>query len=390
VLDAAATLFNEHGLKGVTLSDVASRVGLNTTSLTYYFSRKDDLAGACALRSIQALVEIVHAATAQVSVRERVAAFVGGYVQLLREIAERRRADLINFHDTRALTGPAVAVVFDAFQDLFRHVRHLTRDGANRVRTRAEENARAYLLLALTTDAQSWIGRYETDDFGRVAHFMIDVLLDGLNGANGGRPGSPLVADDERWLPEVTDVAHSSFLRAATALINEQGYRGASVERISARLNVTKGSFYHHHESKDDLLLSCFERSFEIVRAAQRWADSKGGTGWMRVWIASESLMRYQVSARGPLLRYRALNAVPITARQPLLAARARLTKRFAGMIFDGIVDRSIRPVDPTIAAQMLDGAINAAANVRRWADGIDEDNVCEDFAKPFFTGLLN
>ena len=40
-----------------------------------------------------------------------------------------------------------------------------------------------------------------------------------------------------------------AFLRAATQLINAHGYSGASVERISAELNVTKGAFYHHNKT---------------------------------------------------------------------------------------------------------------------------------------------
>ncbi|MDN8891457.1 helix-turn-helix domain-containing protein, partial [Staphylococcus aureus] len=56
--------------------------------------------------------------------------------------------------------------------------------------------------------------------------------------------------------------AQQRFLQAATRLINERGYRGASVERIASELNVTKGSFYHHLEAKDDLVLACFRRSF--------------------------------------------------------------------------------------------------------------------------------
>ena len=35
--------------------------------------------------------------------------------------------------------------------------------------------------------------------------------------------------------------------------MNEHGYLGASVQKISERLNVTKGAFYHHIEAKDDL-----------------------------------------------------------------------------------------------------------------------------------------
>ena len=43
ILAAAATAINEQSAKGMTFADVARRVGLNTTSVTYYFKRKEDL-----------------------------------------------------------------------------------------------------------------------------------------------------------------------------------------------------------------------------------------------------------------------------------------------------------------------------------------------------------
>jgi AcrR family transcriptional regulator len=389
VLEAAAILFNEQGLKGVTLADVAQRVGLNTTSVTYYFSRKDDLAAACVLRSIRAIDAIVTKAQGQDTLAGRISAFVLGYVQLLAEIAGKTHPELINFHDMRALTGSGAAVVFTAYEDLFRRVRALLRGEEGLLLARAEENARTYLLLALTTDAQSWVGRYEPDDYGRTARVMTDVLLGGL-AAPGARwaPGKLIVGND-RVTSDPLGVAHDAFLRAATALVNEQGYHGVSVEKISARLNVTKGSFYHHNDSKEELLRNCFERSFAVVRSAHRAAATMPATGWERLCMWADYLVNYQLSDDGPLLRYRALNAVTQQERSQLLAAKQRLSERLAGMIFDGIADGSVRSLDPSIAAQMVDGMINASANLKRWVAAASDRNVSELFARPLFEGLL-
>lgn len=43
ILDAAEYLFSRHGFDGVTLRDVAQRVGIHTTLLHYYFKDKSDL-----------------------------------------------------------------------------------------------------------------------------------------------------------------------------------------------------------------------------------------------------------------------------------------------------------------------------------------------------------
>lgn len=43
ILDAAEYLFSQHGLHGVTLKDVAQRVGVHTSLLHYYFADKKEL-----------------------------------------------------------------------------------------------------------------------------------------------------------------------------------------------------------------------------------------------------------------------------------------------------------------------------------------------------------
>jgi AcrR family transcriptional regulator len=63
ILDAAEYLFSKHGLHGVTLRDVAQRVGVHTTLLHYYFDDKKSLfeavfarrAGVTSSRRMQAL-----------------------------------------------------------------------------------------------------------------------------------------------------------------------------------------------------------------------------------------------------------------------------------------------------------------------------------------------
>src|SRR5437879_1426798 len=62
ILDAATDLLNCRGVKGLTLGDAAAAVALSTTSVTYYFKRKDDLAAACMLRGIYVLLDIVQTA----------------------------------------------------------------------------------------------------------------------------------------------------------------------------------------------------------------------------------------------------------------------------------------------------------------------------------------
>ena len=65
ILDGAARLFNQHGVKGAMISDVARSVGLATNSLTYYYRKKEDLVAACLLRSMEAMGAAADAAAAR-------------------------------------------------------------------------------------------------------------------------------------------------------------------------------------------------------------------------------------------------------------------------------------------------------------------------------------
>src|ERR1700691_5657223 len=77
ILDAAATLFNEKGVRGATLQDVAQSVGLMTNSITYYYRKKEDLATACLLRTIEVLDGLIAAVDMTAPPEARVRRFLG-------------------------------------------------------------------------------------------------------------------------------------------------------------------------------------------------------------------------------------------------------------------------------------------------------------------------
>src|SRR5882757_6203119 len=76
ILAAAADAINEQSAKGMTFADVARRVGLNTTSVTYYFKRKDDLAAACFEHTLDRLQAMLEEALAESTPQARVAHYL--------------------------------------------------------------------------------------------------------------------------------------------------------------------------------------------------------------------------------------------------------------------------------------------------------------------------
>lgn len=389
ILDAATGLLNTRGVKGLTLGLAAEAVDLSTTSVTYYFKRKDDLAAACMLRGLASLSEIVGRALADATPGAQLKALITLYLERVREAQTGRAPPLPVLADIQALGDPQRTEVFQAFMKLFRKLRTLFEGPGLEWLSRGRRTARTRMLMEQLFWAAAWLPKYDPEDYGRVRDRMYDILTHGL------------AADGSAWAPQAIamsqiaplgrqEMGRDTFLLAATRLINRKGYKGASVDKISAELNVTKGSFYHHNDAKDDLVVACFQRTFEVMSRVQRLAIALDGDQWVRLSSAAAALAEYQLSDRGPLLRTSALAALPESIRAEMVAQSNRVSDRFASMISDGIAEGSIRPVDPFIAAQMLNATLNACAELGFWVPDVKPKAAPAVFARPLLMGVFS
>ncbi|HEY3799713.1 MAG TPA: TetR family transcriptional regulator [Caulobacteraceae bacterium] len=383
IVAAATEILNQRGVRGMTLAGVAAEVGLITTSVTYYFKKKDELAAACFASGIARLMALTEVARQEPTPTARVSRLLQLCVEMRARISGGAEPALPVFSDIRALSPGTHGAAALAYRNLFHAVRRLLTDPETPWMGRAQATARTQILLEQIHWMEVWLARYEVADYSRACERMCDILLRGLAVERDVWRPAPLKLGDAR-----PTAPAELFLLAATRLINERGYRGASVELISASLNVTKGSFYHHHNAKDDVVSTCFERSFDVIRRAQLAARDLAGDEWVRLTSSAAALVEFQFSGAGPLLRTSALAALPETLRDEQLAASARISDRFAAMISDGIAQGSIRPVDPFIAAQMLSATLNAAADLPVILHGVRPHTAVELYARPMFMGL--
>ena len=384
ILAAAAAAINEQSAKGMTFADVARRVGLNTTSVTYYFKRKEDLAAAAFDHTLDCLVAMVDEAAREPTPRERVARYLSLNMARLTRIERGEEASFAVLSDLRAMEGPVLARLMNRWREVFRRTRALWEAPASRRHT-ALNGARAHVLLENTFWLPVWLSRYDLDQYPRVEARLMGVLAGGIAAAG------------ERWNPAAVELdegaasnGQAAFLLAATRLINELGYRGASVQRIAGVLNVTKGSFYHHLDAKDDLVIACYRRSFDTIAAAQVRADAAGDSQWHRLSSVIATLLDVQFAERAPLLRTTALSGLPPRARQAMVDRSNRIARRFAGMMMDGVAEGSCRPVDALIAAQVLMALLNAASDMRRWAAALPRDEAVALYASTVMFGLFD
>ncbi|MEA1082976.1 TetR/AcrR family transcriptional regulator [Sphingomonas sp. CD22] len=384
ILSAAAEAINEQSAKGMTFADVARRVGLNTTSVTYYFKRKEDLAAAAFEHTLDQLLAMIDEASAAATPRERVRRYLALNMERLARVQRGEERAMAVLSDLRATEEPNRTRLMNRWREVFRRTRGLWGAAANRAETDLF-GARAHVLLENTFWLPVWLVRYEPDQYARVEARLMDVFDHGI------------AIPDGRWAPQPIDLTHeesepgrAAFLLAATRLINELGYRGASVQRIAAELNVTKGSFYHHLDAKDDLVIACYRRSFDTISDAQRLADEAGGSHWQRLSSTIATLLDVQFAERTPLLRTTALSGLPGVVRTAMVDRSNRIARRFAGTMMDGIAEGSIRAVDALVAAQALMALQNAAFDMRKWAAAMPRERAVAMYASTLLFGLFD
>ncbi len=383
IVAAATLLINRHGIAGTTFGEVAQMVGLNTASATYYFRRKEHLVQAVFADSIRRLGAMATRAAAEPDPPRRVQHYLHGYFDLNAE-ALRGGTPIATLSELRSLDAPVRIPLEQAYQQVFRQVRGffgpIRDDPHRRLLT-----VRAFVLEQTMFWLPTWLPRYSIGDFDRVRARLFEILARGI------------VAPDQRWTPASRpaesdgsgEVGRATFLRAATRLINSRGYRGASVDRIASELGVTKGSFYHHLETKDDLVLACFRESYARIADAHRWAQALDGGEWHRLSSAIAALLDIQFTGERPLLRTAALQTLPADLRADVVERSNRIALSIAGTLVDGIREGSIRPIDPSIASQILVAALNAAQEMQGWGAHHRRDEAIAIYASVMLRGLF-
>lgn len=111
-----------------------------------------------------------------------------------------------------------------------------------------------------------------------------------------------------RYPAEETAEKHRRILEAASVLFRERGFESVSVGQVMKACGLTQGAFYHHFESKQDLINECLrdasaktlERmatvgsgpestAAHIVDYVSEWHRDAQGTGCMIAALGSDA-----------------------------------------------------------------------------------------------------
>ena len=178
-----------------------------------------------------------------------------------------------------------------------------------------------------------------------------------------------------------------AILRAAIDVFAERGYFNAQVADVARAAGVAAGTVYLYFKSKDDLLVSIFERSMRESLTAGREA----------VADLSDPRERLRRLARGHLARLGSDRNLAVVFQVELRQSTkfmerfsSTLLRDYLGLLRDAIADGQRSGVfrsdiKPTLAAKALFGALDEMAtnwilSKRRYALDADADAIVDLF----------
>jgi len=384
ILETAARIFNVNGVKDSTNSMLADAAGMTTTNLTYYFKRKEDLAAACYRHAFDELEKILSEVQQGETALDRLKRFVQLQVRYLVEMYEGKAPYTIGFGHLISLEDPIRKKIIDNYINYFRSLRRLIKPQNFNEINRPRLNVNTLFLLEQINRCRAWLPQQRDPSYGRIAERMFDILVFGIGPRNyeWNNP-EPVEHEPPTGSKEV-------FLQSATKLINREGHRGASIEKIAAGLGLTKASFFHHYRSKDHVIESCYDRTFSVVdKVFGKLEISEENRDQLNAAISN--LVRFQLDPSGPLLATVGVSALPSLKKVQINERLSRLVEDFRDLIIDGIIDGSLRPIDPIIASEMSIPIIFSASQLTLWfPDFANIQNAAELFVKPLFKGIFH
>ncbi|MEU6264605.1 TetR/AcrR family transcriptional regulator [Saccharopolyspora shandongensis] len=250
ILETAGVLFAEHGFHNVTMSQIASEVGITAGALYRHFKGKDELLSA----TLSSFFDHLAAAAADSNSLD----------------------DILQVRTSAAAELPAIGVLWS------REVRHLSdqdreqlldrlrqgnrsyRDALRKERPELTKDERVLLAWAVQSVLASTSGHIRglsTKAYGKcllaACRAIAEVELQSSSDAE--ESSEPMFSPSSK---------REKLLAAAVRLFGEHGYQNTSLADIGAAADVSGPSLYTHFASKSDILVAVLQRANHAI-----WLD---------------------------------------------------------------------------------------------------------------------
>ncbi len=165
------------------------------------------------------------------------------------------------------------------------------------------------------------------------------------------------------------------IIDSAVDLINGIGYPASGLADIIERAELTKGAFYYHFESKEDLATAIIEEGATTVLDAFRAASRSTSPAMANIvnglFTVTEVVATDRIAQAGCRL-LRTFGGFNPAAKQTYVTLLAEMTERVRISITDGDVRPDVDPevvgttiVGAMLGAELLSSAVSDGADLR-------------------------
>jgi len=178
------------------------------------------------------------------------------------------------------------------------------------------------------------------------------------------------------------------ILKAAAEVFRRQGLHATGMRDIAAEIGMHAGNLYYYFRSKEELLAFCQQDALDgLLELASRTADSDES--------ADEKLRRLivghveQLNEETPgSLAHLEVEALGDEWRKRIQAQRDRYEAMVRRTLSDGVATGDFRPIDCTLSARALLGALNWTVKWFHRDGKRTASDIGEEFAELFLSGV--
>jgi AcrR family transcriptional regulator len=166
--------------------------------------------------------------------------------------------------------------------------------------------------------------------------------------------------------PEGKESTRQRILDAATEVFSEKGYHGAAVDDIVKASRTSKGSFYFHFPSKQDIFFSLVDRFIVSLASSAEGAIAQERGALAKVNAALGTVFN-TFSRHRSLAKILLVGGVGLGKAfdERLLAVHARFAFLIKEHLDEAVAEGSIPPLNTEITAYAWLGAVNEV--IVRW-----------------------
>ncbi len=188
-----------------------------------------------------------------------------------------------------------------------------------------------------------------------------------------------------------SEETQARILEAAVKQFSVNGYNKASVDSICEQAGISKGAFYHHFKTKQDVFLALLDGWLQTFDQAIEASKDRPVPETFQMMTEYFPYIFESASENLPMfLEFLQQASRDETIWQASIAPYRRYHKHFASLIKRGIAEGSFADVDPNLAARLI---VSAAMGLLLQSlldpEGAKWDKVARETVQVMMKGLL-